>query len=354
MKSKQPQYNLRSESGTMGMLIPGTVLLMIIGVGAFSADIAHNVSVRTQLQSATDAAALAGAAALIDPETAPMASYRATQVAGMNSADGVPVSATTPNTTVAVSINTNVPGEIGTCEVTASQPVQNWLASIFGHGSDTITVTSTAAASKTVSSIAGNIMFPLAVSIDAIPTTKSGSQLPLGKLQPGQTVNIYINSQQVKNGAFTSFGVKNTNANWLNDAIDQGLGFTAPQSNFIPPVQMGEPIFLDNGVAGQKKLAGSSRLNALKGKDHIVLPVIEGTPPFNQSQPIIGWVVVKVTNVTVNQSGGQVETIAGTITHAAVRGKKGDIFGVPSNPSANSNLTAMSPSNVRLIENVAH
>jgi hypothetical protein len=346
-----PTADLRNQSGSAAMLIPLGILLVIIGLGAFSADIAHNVSVRTEMQSATDAGALAGAAALVDPNTAPMATYNAQQVAGLNKADGNPVSTTSPNTNVSVAIDNNVPGEIGTCQVTASQPIQNWMGSLFGHGSDTISVTSTAAASQTINQVASNMLFPLTISLDAVPTDKNGSQLPLGKLNQGDTIYIYINSQQVKNGAFTSFTVKNTDANWFNSAIDQNLGLSSPQSNFIPQTKIGDQIFLDNGVAGQKALAKGAEFSAVKAKDELILPVIEGTPPMVQARPVIGFVVIKVSDVVINQSGGQVEAIVGTLVHAAVRGQKGDVLGAGLDASEDAQLKTLSPSNVRLIAN---
>lgn len=345
-------HKLRDQKGSLGILIPSSVLLLVLGVGAFSADIAHNVTVRAQLQNATDAGALAGAASLADPDEAYNAAYNAALLTSKNSADGTPVSATTPNTNVQVSIELDGQDERGTCTVTATQPIQNWLASMFGHSSDTISVTSTAAASLTVNRIASNILFPLAVSLDAVPTSKTVSQLPLSKLKVGDKFYIYINSQQIKNGAFTSFVTKDTNANWLNDAIDQSLGFKAPKPDFIPTTRIGENIYLINGVAGQKSLADDPRITALTERDHFVLPVIEGTPPFNQSRPVIGWVVVKIKGVEKNKSGGEVETIETEITNAAVRGEKGEIFGASNGDAeATKNLTSMSPSFVRLIPN---
>ena len=158
MKTKNEpaqKFRFRDERGSLGILIPLSILLGILGLGAFSADISHNISVRAQMQSATDAGALAGAAALMDPLKAPLASYNASRVTAMNSADGVYVSNTSPGTNVSVSVNTNVPGEYGTVTVRASQPIQNWLASLLGHTNDTITVTSVAAASKTVNAVCG-------------------------------------------------------------------------------------------------------------------------------------------------------------------------------------------------------
>ena len=340
----------RTQTGSVGILIPSTVLLLVLGVGAFSADVAHNTTVRAQLQSATDAGALAGAAALSNTETAYSAAYNAAQVTGLNDSNGVKVASTSPGTNVQVSIDTNVAGERGVCTVTATQTIDNWLASLFGRPTDVVEVTSTAAASQTVSGVAANMLFPLAVSIDAVPTHKSISQLPLGKLKPGDTFNVYINSQQIKNGAFTSFTVKNTNANWFNDAIDQGLGLKAPTAGFIPPVHIGDQIYLSNGVAGQKRLANAEELEALRAGEHFLLPVIEGTPPYNQSRTVIGWVSVKVKNVETNNSGGEVETIETEIVDAAVRGEKGAILG-NSDASATANLALMSPSSVRLIPN---
>lgn len=351
-KANLIKTHARNERGSLSILMPLAILASIMGLGAFAADIAHNTAVRVQLQSATDAGALAGAAALIDPATAPLAASNASRVTGLNSADGVYVSTSTPNTTVDVVIDTNVPGEIGTCKVTASQPIQNFLGTIFGHNTDTISVSSIAAASRMVNKVAGNTLFPLAVSIDAVPGDKSGNQAPLGSLKPGDSVYLYINSQQVKNAAFTSFTVAPTNASWLNQAISQSLGLSAPQSNFIPPVQLGDPIYLDNGVSGQKKLASSSEFAALQAKNELTLPVIEGVPPFNQTRPVIGWVSIKVKSVLINQSGGEVETIVGTVTHAAVRGQKGDILSTGLGTNFDTSLQNMSPNSVRLIANV--
>lgn len=332
----------RNNHGSLGMLIPCAILFVILAVGSFAADLVHHTLVRAELQNATDAAALAGASALVTTTTAPLASYYATSAAALNYADGDPVS-NTARTTVDVRLNTNVPQEIGQCQVKASCQIQNWLSPIFGRDTDKITVCSTAACSSSINGVAANILFPIAVSLDAAPNNKNVSKLPLRDLKLGDTFSIFINSQQVKNGAFTSMGVKNTNANWINQAINQTLGISPSTPNFIPAVHIGDPIFLDNGVAGQKTLAGEPRLSALKGKN-IAIPVIEGQPPFNQSRPVVGWVVIKVTSVEVNKSGGVVEVIEGTLVKVPIRGSSGPI-------ATPGNLQAASPSSVRLIAN---
>ena len=140
----------RNDRGSLGLLIPCAILLLILGVGSFAADVVHNTLVRAELQNASDAGALAGAAALVSAQTAPMADYYATQATAANFADGNPVSENSANTTVAVSIDTNVPGEIGECHVQVSRQIQNWLASIFGRSTELVSADATAACSQNV------------------------------------------------------------------------------------------------------------------------------------------------------------------------------------------------------------
>lgn len=422
-------------SGSAAALISSLFLIGIIGIGALASDLTHNVAVRTELQTATDAAALAGARALIDPNTAALASYYATTVASQNKADGTAVQTDSNGSLVEVDVEGEGVDTIGTVTVTAHRPISNWLGSIFGHPTDTITTVSRAEASQTTAAVNSNVLFPLAVSIDAVPfdgngplapsqdsntstntsggtsTTTSGNGNGNGKgnststststsngngngkgnsssgtssdtsggtattsggtgsgttttssgtvvstkalkdLSVGDTLYMYINSQQVKNAAFTSFSKTNPNANWLNDAIDQALGLTAQEANFIPSVKIGDPISLINGVAGQKSLAEGDRLEAFIDKPVVYLPVMAGSPPFNQARPIVGWVAVKINNVVKNQSGGVVETVEATLLKAPILGRKGDIPPT-GDATADAALQQFSPSTVRLLSNM--
>lgn len=451
-KANKPRSysNQRNMSGSAAAVIASFFLLGILAVGSIAADVTHNVSVRTELQTATDAAALAGARALTDPDTQSLASTYATNAAGQNKADGSSVATDGNGSTVDVDVELGGENVIGTVTVTASKPIANWLGSLIGHPTDTITTISRAEASQYTYQVNSNVLFPLAVSIDAVPfdgngngngntsgtdtstttttttnattttstdsgnngngkgnngggsttttsttdsgngngksngknsssdttttatTTSSGSTTgsttttsgttttssgtvvstkALKDLNVGDTVRIYINSQQVKNGAFTSFTKPNPNANWLNDVIDQQLGLAEPEANKVPSVKIGDPISLINGVAGQKSLAEGDRLAALQDKAIIYLPVISGTPPFNQERPIIGWIAVKVKNVLTNQSGGVVETVEAELLKAPILGRKGDLPPT-GDPSWDTALQNLSPSTVRLLSNM--
>ncbi|MBX9570950.1 MAG: hypothetical protein K2X77_18795 [Candidatus Obscuribacterales bacterium] len=459
LKSPRGRRDQRNMSGSAAAVIASVFLLGILAVGAIATDVTHNVSVRTELQTATDAAALAGARALTDPDTQGAASYYATQTAAQNKADGSLVATDGNGSTVDVDVEMGGENTIGIVTVTANKPISNWLGSLIGHPTDTITTVSRAEASQTTFQVNSNVLFPLAVSIDAVPfdgngngpsspsndsnttggttttttgttttadsgnngngkgnngggssssgttstadsgsngngkgngkspststttttsgTTTSGTTTNTGSTSTtstsasttttpsGTTVStkalkdtnvgdkfyIYINSQQVKNGAFTSFTKPNPNANWLNDVIDQQLGLAAPVPNMVPSVKIGDPISLINGVAGQKSLAEGDRLQALQDKPIIYLPVMSGTPPFNQERPIIGWIAVKVDNVVTNQSGGVVETVEVTLLKAPILGRKGDIPPT-GDASWDTALQNFSPSTVRLLSNM--
>lgn len=449
--------NQRNMSGSAAAVIASFFLLGILAVGSIAADVTHNVSVRTELQTATDAAALAGARALTDPDTQSLASTYASNAAAQNKADGSAVATDGNGSTVDVDVELGGEDVIGVVTVTASKPIANWLGALIGHPTDTITTISRAEASQYTNQVNSNVLFPLAVSIDAVPfdgngggngdnsgtdtstttssggttttttassgnngngkgnngggsttttttvttttttsggngngksngknsssdtstesgttttttgstststsatssttTTTSGTVVSIKALKDlnvGDTVHIYINSQQVKNGAFTSFSKPNPNANWLNEVIDQQLGLAEPEANKVPSVKIGDPISLMNGVAGQKSLAEGERLQALQNKAIIYLPVISGTPPFNQERPIIGWIAVKVKNVLTNQSGGVVETVEAELLKAPILGRKGDIPPT-GDASWDTALQNFSPSTVRLLSNM--
>jgi hypothetical protein len=126
-----------------------------------------------------------------------------------------------------------------------------------------------------------NQTFPLAVSIDAVPRKdKHGlADIPLNQVNIGGAVRFYMGSQQVKSAAWTSFTESSANAKYIQQAVDQSLGWQAPVPGFIPSIEAGDSINLNNGIVGQKELGEAPRLEALLGLDYIILPVIQGEPP---------------------------------------------------------------------------
>src|SRR5579875_4161987 len=120
----------RSQSGVLGAVLLSGIVLIVVGLGALAVDLAHVQTVQGELQNATDAAALAGAQAMVsDPSNA---DADATAVASENTADGRAVaqgSGCNVNVTV---LPVDSMGDTSV-EVDASMTVHHALARIFGR-----------------------------------------------------------------------------------------------------------------------------------------------------------------------------------------------------------------------------
>lgn len=172
---------------------------------------------------------------------------------------------------------------------------------------------------------------------------------PLRDLRIGDLVYLHLNSQTFKNAAWTSFTVDPTSGNWIHHAVDQCLGFEDVVPGYIPSVNIGEEINLNNGVLGEKKLAGDSYLQALRNEPILYLPVIRGEEPFNQHRTLLGFVGVHVENVIVNQKGGAVETIVARIVKGIDHGGAGVLPG-SGNATDDAAINNWNPYSIKLIE----
>jgi hypothetical protein len=230
--------------------------------------------------------------------------------------------------------------------VDAQQKIGNVFAKIFGHASDNINTHSQAIAYRSVTGINPNTGFPLIVSVD----TTNGNSKPLYKLGLGDSFDIYINSQQYKNAAWTSFLNKNTNADWLKNAMQMGLGLSPMQSGVFTGIDVGQEASMGNGVMAQKALAGGSELNALIDPDaQFVIPVMTGDPPYNQSRTVVGFVTIKVTGVEINKSGGEVEVLHAKLVKGVVKGT-GGLPEVSGKTPIDSALKELSPGTTQLVQ----
>jgi Flp pilus assembly protein TadG len=386
MSASNPSRQLhrkRSATGSLAMLLVLGIAIILIGVCAIGFDVTHNISVRTALQNASDAAALGGAATLVRQQTDPSdhslttavanaAAASALSVAGTNIADGKAVSANTPGCSVQPTViqpgspnpNQNCPSNNGQVKVAAVMPVQNFFAKLFGHDTDNVRVESVATAYSTVKTVYGNGVFPLAVSLDTINghAGVAGDDV-LYKCNIGDTETFTL-SEPCANAAWTSLNAENGSgrdhsAAWLNSAIDSALGLNYSPSA-IPAQSVGEVS--DAGVVGIDLLADMSTDGSTSVKDlsqgavyqallnqTLVLPVMAGDPPYRnpaagtqyqpqaQSRPLVGFVGFKVTEV--GTANGALQYIKGTITKALVKGEPGIVNPVVSlDPNTNDDL----------------
>jgi hypothetical protein len=223
---------------------------------------------------------------------------------------------------------------------------------MFGRLSDTISVVSIAGTTGNLAQLYADQAFPLAVSIDTIPRDNNVNGLPLNSRGVGDTFTLYINSQQVKNSAWTSMSTDQAaSKSYIQKAIDQALGLAKIVPGYIPAITIGDPINLNNGVMGQMQLAKSPYIEALTNPNApvLVLPVIEGDPSFNSNRPVVGFVGFKVTSVTTSNKGGIVETITGTIQRPQINGLSGPPLNLVANPNDNNVLAQFTPGPIQLI-----
>lgn len=192
-----------------------------------------------------------------------------------------------------------------------------------------------------------NQAFPIAVSIDAVPDTKTGLPAkPLSGCSIGDAFTLYLGSQKVKNACFTTFDSP-PSAHYINEAIGQALELRDEIPGFVPAIKVGDPIHLDNGISGQKRLADSPYIAALQSKGPFILPVIQGDPAFNQTSPVVGFIGFKILSVDVNGKNGIVESITGQLVKPQVAGESGP-FPATGTPISEA-ISRLSPGPVQLI-----
>ncbi|GEM_PF-910042 len=336
----------RANRGSIVALVPAGILMAVIGIGAFALDISHNVSVRSELQSATDAAALAGAQDLISASTERNADTTALLIAAANTADGTPIDNATTKTTVTSETSPwDNSTDSGTVQVDATVSVTNMFAKLFGHNSDDVHGHSMAKCWRSVTGIRSNEGFPLMVSLD----TAQGNPKPLYQMSIGDKFDIHINSQQFKNGAWTGFTTKNTNANWLKAVMDMALGFTPATPGYIPGATVGDSLELGNGVMAQKTLAEPAYESRLTDpKFTVVIPVMTGEPPYNQNRKAVGFITLHIDSVSKNKSGGEVETLHATIVKGIVKGTGG--IPAAGNSAVSQGMNNISAGTVQLVQ----
>lgn len=339
-------YRFRTQRGAiMGALMLLSALLCVCLLGMLAVDIGHNVTVRTELQSAADAAALAGAQDFITNTTWNQADNDALNTAAVNHADGKAVGNSTPNTLVTV--QTEAPANAaapGYCQVNTQMGINNLFAKLVGHYSDKVNTTATAVAYPSLKTVNPNVLFPLSVSID----TLVGHTVPLYQNKIGDTVTFYINSQQNANAAYTGFNVSNADANWINSAINQQLGLAPIQNGFIPAISEGQGISLLNGIGGTKSLASGPANQAITSGNTLILPLISGDPPYNQTRPVVGFIGLKVISIQRDQSGGKEDIITAKIVKAITKGIPAPVGTPTGKPQVDAGIQNLSAGKVAL------
>lgn len=248
------------------------LLVVALAAAAFAFDYGHGLSVRRQLQNATDAAALAGAYELAkDPLTGSdktNAEKYAYDVAAKNYADDVVVS-NNPTTTVTVTVNANAMPRSVT--VTSTRTSANIFARLLGFNTIPVSTTSTASSSQGIKQVKPNQLFPLAVSLDFRPTKGAQEGVALQDLVNNNKTGkftIVLNPQNSKNGSWLK--------NWVGT-----------QNELLT---FGKDALIMNGVMG-------NQVQDLSPGDVLNIPIITGPPPFNKERIIVGVMGFRITKI---------------------------------------------------------
>jgi hypothetical protein len=269
---RRKQYS-RSRKGVLGSMMSLATILISMSLIAVAVDYSHVVSVRAQLRNAADAAALGGAYEFLKDPTGANCNSVATTIAQDNSADGININDGN-DITVVTQTTPTVGKNIGTCSVDLYMKRKHMLSPVFGDTGSTMHVHAKAGGGGYIIKPYQNTLFPLAISLDAVPGNANGNSnsnktfTPAGPtllyaIQNNVPYTIYFNSTSLNNAAWTSLEwenngqAKKTDASWIGDIVAQSLGIQSPQYNSVtvPNPAIGDMIYLTNGVMGQAHLS---------------------------------------------------------------------------------------------------
>ena len=331
----------RNSSGQISYVLGIILIASIIGAGAFAVDITHFVSAQQDLQCAVDAAALAGAAQLSE-DSLEKCRAEALTLSARNTVEGVSVSNSSADTTVDVEVKNASPVLSGSVTVIATHKINSIFGPFFGRVKEIVSATATASGMGQITQIPLGFAFPLALSIDARPVLKDGIEMnALSQYKAGEEFEIFLGPGNDKNAAFTSFGEASSNDKFFKDAIDDVLGTGSPEP-VVPSLEVGREINLTNGQSAFHYLLNDPRYSAMLSQPAIVFPLIEGSPPFQQSSKVIGFIALKVTGISKERG---IPCIQGVILRPAIRGRSGPGY----SGSYRQVVNELSPLAIRLV-----
>ncbi|MDR3617411.1 MAG: pilus assembly protein TadG-related protein [Candidatus Obscuribacterales bacterium] len=292
------QIKVRRNRGSAINVLAVITLPMCLAIGALSVDFGHGVLVRAQLQSACDAAALAGAKDLVGdvgPLTAlqiSTAQSDAKTVGNANLADQKPVSVIVDNPPPMYNVppySTAVPQYVVTASATTS--ISNIFARLFGISGEPISATSRAGVfpSSTSTALYGSLASttaPIAVTIDVNANNDLDAGAALSSIKKGQGFKIQTNG---------ATGGGQQNAAWIE--LQQGSNSSplSPLASSIPLTDQlssqGTPGIFETGNTPYASLSGGANNSSTNGNQgwtpYIVSQIVANAGSFNITVPII-------------------------------------------------------------------
>jgi Flp pilus assembly protein TadG len=294
-------WDFHKEDQGTGTALAGLCMVALMGASALVADIGHLVSVKSELQRAADAAAMAGARALW-PNALPMLLNPPSNPSCVNAKN------------VAQLVGTSEANKVDGESLAAANLTINVGNYDFGTGSF-IPKTDCTLTSNAVKVVAHKdiekIFFARIWNITSLkPVATAIGTMGFAKAVGKGTLPIAINKFYATPGTelYVNFNPDpNDNAGWFADPPDKAGAATFKDyinKAACPPLKIGDVINLQNGL-------DTSALEALKTKlqnDYpdgwdTFLPVVEASK-FNQLEPIVAFVPFRILDVMDGDTKG--------------------------------------------------
>ncbi len=282
----QNRKRKRQRGAVMSAFVIGSVALLALT--AVGIDIGRLTMVATEVQTAADAAATAGARALLGGATAAIARSQAQSVVGQNRVGGATAVIQTSQLQVGTYnqagafVNGGTPATA--VRATPAVSVRNLFGGIFGPSFANTTVTKTATAAA-FGLGGGRPTLPLVLGDCHFPALTSCFQTPGCLPSMTQVPNTSNNS------GWTAFFDGSASSTNVNQYMPSECGGTVT----APVIKVGDVISLNNG-----QLTGT-----LKNVDDCVkrnintfmVPIVSCNSNFNQSGTVLGFATIVVTRV---------------------------------------------------------
>lgn len=310
----------RDAKGAIPTLIMAMLLMVAFMTISICVDIAHAANVREALQSATDAAALAGAGELMksDPSAldvtfAETAAFNTLVLSNVEGTSLSPSGTSNQADCLRVLINTPIASH-HQVRVTARRATRTVFSRLFSNTTNIIEASSVAEVAQGIFTLPAGQGLPLAVDV----TVNGGNLYPLTAWNPrgamhGQPFTIHIQSG------------KSDNSGWIAGAVPG-------PSLYEKDLSVGQTIFetnssVDRQLDGIK--VGETYIVPLTDNQYFSLP---NADEFNMPHKIAGWMGFQVMEVTDHAMTGRI------VVPVVVPGRPGAI--VPSSEPSFTNWSA--------------
>jgi Flp pilus assembly protein TadG len=292
---------LADQSGSVALII-AIVIFALLGCAALALDIGHMVMVKSQLQKAADAGALAGARGLwplVMPVTDASVPRTPNCAAGTNAAQLTAHDNVVDGSNLAYDSEITV--EVGRWDYTSRTFTPGCTANSNGVRVTTRRDGVTMFFAKVFGISTGNLS-AISTAVQDFAGSRGKGALPIcvnkNYTTPGTHLKVYMTPDVTDDAGWFVVPPDSACAATLNNYVN---------TNSCPPLYLNRIIYIQNGCDASVISNIKNEMDAYHPTGWLTfLPVVD-TPQFNQNEPILGFVPFKVTAVQNTTSDKYVE-----------------------------------------------